>query len=345
MTKIKKIKALLVSALLAVIAVFCGCFTACNSDNGDEVGGIIAPEPLTLIMSVEVGDDGENIYTINAIVNPSSLVPRWTIVWEDSTSEWAMDKEIDDYINFELSNGDRTVTISKKQPFGETALLTATISSPTGEVSASKRIENNRISLIYTLSPDESYYIVSDVKQVSGEITAVPTPVVYVPSYYKGLPVKEIGEEAFKSVLIRDEYRIEISDNVEVIGRRAFVNCSAYSITFSSSVTSIGVGAFSSCRYLKSIVIPNSITQVPDSLCKGCDSLETVILPDTITGIRSSAFSDCKALESIVIPAGVKFIGAYAFAQCSSLKNVTFLGNKSAVSLELGCFQDCPYQP
>ncbi len=80
--------------------------------------------------------------------------------------------------------------------------------------------------LLYTLSEDETYYI------VSGIGTCTDTDIC-IPSEYNGLPVKEIGDDAFK-------------------------DCSSLtSITIPGTVTSIDKGAFVGCSSLTSVIFEN----------------------------------------------------------------------------------------
>ncbi len=105
------------------------------------------------------------------------------------------------------------------------------------------------VGLVYTLSDDNTYYIVSDVGACDDANITIPHEV-------DAIPVKEIGKEAFFecSFLVN----ITIPDGVTSIGDNAFWGCSSMtSITIPDSVTSIGNGIFSYCSSLTSITIPN----------------------------------------------------------------------------------------
>ena len=85
--------------------------------------------------------------------------------------------------------------------------------------------------LAFTLSDDESYYIVSGIGDCKD------TDIV-IPNKYKNLPVTEIGA-------------------------RAFYDCpSLTSVIIPDSVTTIGAGAFSFCKSLTSVTIPDSVTSI-----------------------------------------------------------------------------------
>ena len=172
--------------------------------------------------------------------------------------------------------------------------------------------------LVYTLSEDGTYYSVTNIG------TCTDT-VIYIPSAYNGLPVKEIGRSAFYGK--KTITGVVLPDGITTINAYAFYNCSSLaSVTIPDSVTSIGSAAFYNCSNLASVTIGNGVT--------------------TIGG---SAFSGCSSLESITIPDGVTSIGNYAFSGCSGLTSVTF-ANPKGWSRELrgdvygDVYQSIPYQ-
>ena len=110
----------------------------------------------------------------------------------------------------------------------------------------------------YTLSDDGTYYI------VSGYVVE-PTEVV-IPAEYNGLPVKEIGDSAFRS-------------------------CSSLtSITLPNSVISIGDDAFYACCSLTSITIPDSVIGIGNYAFIYCSSLTSITIPDSVISIGDDAF-------------------------------------------------------
>ena len=79
------------------------------------------------------------------------------------------------------------------------------------------------------------------------------------------------------------------------------------------NVTSIGDGAFGSCRGLTSIVIPNSVTSIGDGAFYRCRGLTSIVIPNSVTSIEKNAFNECFRLTSVTIPNSVTSIGDYAF--------------------------------
>jgi hypothetical protein len=184
--------------------------------------------------------------------------------------------------------------------------------------------------------------------------------------------VTSIGEQAFNGCTGLTS--INISSNVTSIGYSAFVQCGGltsiavdannpnYSsqdgvlynkaktllieypagktgaFTIPSSVTSLGVGAFSTCRELTGIIIPGSVTSIGDRAFSHCSGLTSITIPNSVTSIGDSAFSGC-GLTSIIIPNSITSIGSTVFAGCSGLTSITL--PSSVTSIGDGAFSWC----
>jgi hypothetical protein len=115
------------------------------------------------------------------------------------------------------------------------------------------------------------------------------------------------------------------TSTVTSIGNGAFQGCSALtSITIPNSVTSIGAAAFNGCTALTSVTISNSVTSIPAAAFYQCSALKSVTFTptSTVTSIDGGAFQGC-ALTSITIPNSVTSIGGEAFLRCPLLATVT----------------------
>ena len=93
----------------------------------------------------------------------------------------------------------------------------------------------------------------------------------------------------------------------------------------SSSVTSIGIRAFSSCKKLVSANFPNA-TSIEESGFGSCSALTSVSFPVT-TSIGKRSFYNCSALTSVSFPV-ITSIESEAFSFCSALTTM-YIGIES----------------
>ena len=162
--------------------------------------------------------------------------------------------------------------------------------------------------LAYTLSSDGTYYIVSGI----GDCTDTQ---ILIPETYQGLPVKEIGNDAFSNCT--GITSISIPEGVTTIGQWAFNQCTGLTeITIPQSATTLGNYLFYGCTSLKEVALPNGVTAVITYMFYNCTGLERVEIPESVTTIGSFAFYNCTSLKWVEIPAKVKTIGSQAF--CNS---------------------------
>jgi serine/threonine protein kinase len=136
------------------------------------------------------------------------------------------------------------------------------------------------------------------------------------------------------------ETNYTIPNSVTMIGNGAFSDCKFLTIiNIPNSVTTIGNLAFSGCDSLTSINIPNSVTTIGEDAFSGCNSLTSINIPNNVTTIGNGAFSFCKSLININIPNSVTTIGYLAFNGCKSLININI--PNSITTIGKGAFAYC----
>lgn len=201
--------------------------------------------------------------------------------------------------------------------------------------------------LSYVISEDKTYYSVRGIGLCSDRD-------VIIPEEYRGLPVKEISEGAFRDCV--DLTSIIIPDSVTTVGRYAFRGCTSLrSAKIGAGVKLLEYGTAMDCDNLAEIIVAENNTEyksidgnlytkdgktllqyavgktetefvIPDgvtTLIYGsfhyADNLNTVVIPDSVTTIDAYAFYHCENLTSVVVPASITSMGSSAFYYCNSL--------------------------
>ena len=144
---------------------------------------------------------------------------------------------------------------------------------------------------------------------------------VIVPATHEGLPVTEIGDDAFSDDSVVQE--VSLPESIKSIGYSAFARCTSLKkINLPSQLTSIGYAAFGSCNSLQQIDLPVGITSIQAGTFSYCGSLTEIRLNEGTTSIEAGAFTNCSALNTVDLPDTLQTIGNYAFENCSALNTV-----------------------
>ena len=197
-------------------------------------------------------------------------------------------------------------------------------------------------------SGDFCYTVSDNTVTIMGYVGTNPDLVI--PRAIEGMPVTNIGEEAFYDYSWLTS--VTIPDSVTTIGWAAFWGCSGLTtMTIPASVTSIGSPVFLDCSGLIDIYVGegNDFYRSNDGVLYNKN--ETVLIrypagrsggftiPDSVRRIEGDAFSSCSCLSSVTIPDSVTSIGGDAFKKCNTLPNVTIPA--SVTSIEGGAFSEC----
>ncbi len=86
-------------------------------------------------------------------------------------------------------------------------------------------------------------------------------------------------------------------------------------------MTVLPAGAFSGCRYLKTLALPSKLVTISADAFYS-SGIETLTIPNTVTSIGMYAFRYCKNLYEIELSDALKTIGYSCFEQCTSLKKL-----------------------
>ena len=151
--------------------------------------------------------------------------------------------------------------------------------------------------------------------------------------------LEEIGDEAFSKCASLN--CMELPEGLKILGYNAFYQAAMGekkstgeviygSLTFPSTIQSIGGGAFYESAYLREVIFKensdvNAVLEINAGTYgafQSCSNLKTVILPDRLKKIQRSTFNNCAALEEVTLGKNLLEIEYSAFYGCSSLKCV-----------------------
>ena len=204
--------------------------------------------------------------------------------------------------------------------------------------------------LVYALSKDGKSYKMVGMKRIPED-----EDILEIPEKHDGLPVVEIGKDAFENGLWTYEGKISklhnikkviLPDGLKIIGKYAFMDCiDLKEIVIPDSVTKIDKGAFINCCSLETIKFSKKMKEISDHTCCRCSSLKQVEIPDNIKIIGKWAFTGDSAMTGfpggaekfrakstvISIPASVIKIGKIAFANFTDL-TINVYGHKNKPS-------------
>lgn len=184
-------------------------------------------------------------------------------------------------LGFNMNNLEKEhVSAQEVETYSEDEGITTLASLPSG---ASSWTDVYSVSL----SSDSSYYIINGLQSAYSSITSID-----IPDTINGLPVKEIGDQAFngKSTITS----VTLPESVTVLNNWSFGFCTSLTSVNMGGVQSIGAAAFNNCTALTSITIPESVTRIGYLAFYQCKALtqinfNAISCADLVSG-TSSAF-------------------------------------------------------
>lgn len=174
-------------------------------------------------------------------------------------------------------------------------------------------------NMLDTISTDTVTLVVGDKSVIAAPGEEPGTAlVVYDDSYASFSGILTIPQ----TILIEGE-----SYTVVGIDDMAFMGCAKLtSVTFPSTLKTIGEGVFYGCSRLTSVELPAQTVSIGNEVFGDCPLLATLSLGEGLESIGRSAFENCIALTGVSMPAGMESIGALAFKGCTKLASAA-LGN------------------
>lgn len=181
----------------------------------------------------------------------------------------------------------------------------------------------------YTPPADGSYHAVVTVTDADGKTVSADTQLIQVQPaadslYYLNY---ELGESGYI-----------------ITGGKNFESGKTYDIVIPETidgvpVTEISNTAFSSNRYIRSVVMPSSITTIGNGSFKKCSALEKVVLSEGLQSMGDAVFEGCTALSEAVLPYGMKKLGSRTFYNCKSLRRIVVPASvtEAGTSVLTGC--------
>ena len=159
---------------------------------------------------------------------------------------------------------------------------------------------------------------------ITGLQRALTETSIFIPETINGIPVVEIGPEAFRSTSITD---IKIGENIKKIGEKAFYMCEKLqSVTWHCQCDVIPVDCFSGCSNLTQFDF-SGIKKIGQYVFYK-SGLQEVYLTEKIEILDKGTFSGCSKLQSVTWHCQCDVIPADCFFWCSNLMQFDFSGVK-----------------
>jgi hypothetical protein len=181
-----------------------------------------------------------------------------------------------------------------------------------------------------------------------GGITKIPVPidanscVFYVDQVSKNL-YDYIG--TLPARLTIPEGVTSIANNVFLPTSGRTMSLNLQSVTFPSTLVSIGTFAFGSCVNIRDLIFtsnftPNVKLTIQSSAFNGCTALSALRFPFHLSTIGGLAFTGT-AFTNVTFPPNVQTLSSQAFYNCLSLSSLTFQGLKPK-TIANNCFENDP---
>lgn len=158
------------------------------------------------------------------------------------------------------------------------------------------------------------------------------------------------GETKVLKKYTGNDVNVKIPYGINKIGENAFINTDIETVSFPTSLTTIGEKAFYNCNSLSNIVIPSSVITIDEMAFGICDSLRTITFENgsKIYEIKDYAFAgylvdeevgNSNLINDINLPSNLNYLGKGVFSGCKSLNSINICDNINQLNSYLfyGC--------
>ncbi len=145
-----------------------------------------------------------------------------------------------------------------------------------------------------------------------------------------------IGNALYKYKQGTDSEDIVIKDGTVNVSNYAFDNTNIKSVTFPSSVKSIGDYSFFRCSLLEKVNFSNGLVSIGMSAFGSCPLIKEVVIPDTVENLSSSAFDNCNAITDFFVGGNINNFENNNILSSKTLVNITVSENNQYFSSKDG---------
>lgn len=94
-------------------------------------------------------------------------------------------------------------------------------------------------------------------------------------------------------------------------------------LTIEEGITHIAYNSFSSASDLKTVSFPSTLESIGVEAFDGCSQIKELTIPENVILIDDRAFLNCSSIKSISFNEELEYIGDQAFDGCTSVKEIT----------------------
>ncbi len=128
------------------------------------------------------------------------------------------------------------------------------------------------------------------------------------------------------------ETEYTVPEGVSVISDGAFRYSSLQKVGLPSTLTMLGMDAFSHSENLSEVKLPYGVEEIDSFAFSGCTALTSITIPESVNIIGAESFANCSSLQEVIIEHGVEYIDRNAFSKCIALQSIIIPGSIRRIS-------------